>query len=201
MSGSYHFGSEHPNTATSLNNLAELYRAQGRYGEAEPLMKRALASDEKALGPNHTDVGTDLNNLALLHYAQGRYTDAEPLFKRSLGIQEKALGPDHLHVAQLLNSLADMYRKNDRSKEADELMNGWKRFDRRSGRNRGGAVYSPDFKEIPLARTSRVHNLCGEGLCAISSFNCQPQWSDDENYVAHAYRGILHSPAGVQFIP
>ena len=28
-------GPEHPNVAQSLNNLAELYRAQGRYGEAE----------------------------------------------------------------------------------------------------------------------------------------------------------------------
>ena len=30
-------GPEHPATATSLNNLAELYRAQGRYGEAVAL--------------------------------------------------------------------------------------------------------------------------------------------------------------------
>jgi tetratricopeptide (TPR) repeat protein len=36
-----------------LNNLAALYDAQGRYGEAEPLYKRALAITEKALGPDH----------------------------------------------------------------------------------------------------------------------------------------------------
>jgi tetratricopeptide (TPR) repeat protein len=35
-------GPEHPNTATSLNNLALLYQAQGKYEEAEPLLKRAL---------------------------------------------------------------------------------------------------------------------------------------------------------------
>jgi tetratricopeptide (TPR) repeat protein len=32
-------GPEHPNTATSLNNLAELYYAQGRYEEAERLTR------------------------------------------------------------------------------------------------------------------------------------------------------------------
>ncbi len=37
------FGPQDPRLATSLNNLAELYRAQGRYAEAEPLHKRALA--------------------------------------------------------------------------------------------------------------------------------------------------------------
>jgi len=36
-------GPEHPDVATSLNNLAELYREQGRYAQAEPLQKRALA--------------------------------------------------------------------------------------------------------------------------------------------------------------
>lgn len=36
-------GLDHPGVATSLNNLALLYQAQGRTGEAEPLHKRARA--------------------------------------------------------------------------------------------------------------------------------------------------------------
>jgi tetratricopeptide (TPR) repeat protein len=35
------FGPDHPAVAVSLNNLGELYRAQGRYSEAEPLFKRS----------------------------------------------------------------------------------------------------------------------------------------------------------------
>jgi tetratricopeptide (TPR) repeat protein len=81
--------------AISLNNLADFYRAQGRYADAEPLYKRALAIREKALGPDHPDIATSLNTLAELYRAQGRYADAEPLYKRSLAIREKALGPDH----------------------------------------------------------------------------------------------------------
>jgi tetratricopeptide (TPR) repeat protein len=49
-------GPDHPDVATSLNNLAALYRAQGRYAEAEPLSKRSLTIIEKALGPDHPDV-------------------------------------------------------------------------------------------------------------------------------------------------
>ena len=33
-------GKDHPATLASLNNLAFLYKAQGRYGEAEPLYKQ-----------------------------------------------------------------------------------------------------------------------------------------------------------------
>ena len=36
-------GPDHPDTLTSVSNLASLFRNQGRYEEAEPLFKRALA--------------------------------------------------------------------------------------------------------------------------------------------------------------
>jgi hypothetical protein len=49
-------GLEHPDVATNLNNLAGLYDEQGRYVDAEPLYKRALAISEKALGPDHPNV-------------------------------------------------------------------------------------------------------------------------------------------------
>jgi len=42
--------------ATDLNNLAALYRAQGKYDEAQPLHQRALAMWEKALGREHPNV-------------------------------------------------------------------------------------------------------------------------------------------------
>ena len=44
--------------ATGLNNLVMLYHAQGKYAEAEPLYRRALAIWEKALGPEHPNVAT-----------------------------------------------------------------------------------------------------------------------------------------------
>ena len=92
-------GPGHLQVAASLNNLGELYRAQGKYTEAEPLYKRALAIAEKALGPGHPQVAASLNNLAGLYRLQGKYAEVEPLLNRALAIAEKALGPGHLHVA------------------------------------------------------------------------------------------------------
>ena len=62
-----------------MNNLAALYHAQGRYGEAEPLLKRALDGRERVLGKEHPDTLQSVNNVATLYYAQGRYGEAEPL--------------------------------------------------------------------------------------------------------------------------
>ena len=84
---------DHPDTATSLNGLAALYYSQGKYAEAEPLYKRALAIREKAFGASHRDTAISLNGLALLYELQGRYAEAEPLYKRALAIPRKPSAP------------------------------------------------------------------------------------------------------------
>jgi tetratricopeptide (TPR) repeat protein len=66
-----------------------LYRLQGRYGEAEPLYKKAIAIGEAALPAGHPDLAMGYNNLALLYHYQGRYGDAEPLYKKSLEILKR----------------------------------------------------------------------------------------------------------------
>jgi len=76
----------------SLNNLAELYLAQGRYAEAEPLFTRSLAIFEKALGPEHPNVATSLVNLAGLHQDQGRRQDALSEVRRATGILRNRVG-------------------------------------------------------------------------------------------------------------
>ncbi|MEK8017271.1 MAG: tetratricopeptide repeat protein [Candidatus Parabeggiatoa sp.] len=91
-------GKEHPSVATSLNNIAGLYYAQGAYEQALPLYERALAIWEKMLGKEHPSVANSLNNLALLHYAQGAYEQAKPLLERALKIANKFFKSDHPDV-------------------------------------------------------------------------------------------------------
>ena len=57
-------GPDHPDTATNLNNLADLYHTQAKYDLAEPLYERALAIYEKALGPDHPNTIQFRENLA-----------------------------------------------------------------------------------------------------------------------------------------
>ncbi|HEV8712432.1 MAG TPA: tetratricopeptide repeat protein [Candidatus Binatia bacterium] len=111
-------GPEHPNVATSLNNLALLYRIQGQYAKAEPLLQRALTIREKALGPEHPAVAQSLNNLAGLYRDQGQYAKEEPLYRRALTIREKALGPEHPNVATCLENYSVLLRKLNRAAEA-----------------------------------------------------------------------------------
>ena len=75
------FGPDHPYAAASLNNLAGLYRTQGRYTEAEPLHQRVLEIlelDEKA----QIDIPHLLAALALWEHAEA---SARHVFGASLG--------------------------------------------------------------------------------------------------------------------
>jgi CHAT domain-containing protein/Tfp pilus assembly protein PilF len=79
---------------------------EGRYAEAIPKAREALALREQALGPIHPDVATILNDLANLLSNAGDYAEARPLYERALRIREQALGPTHPDVARSLNDLA-----------------------------------------------------------------------------------------------
>jgi tetratricopeptide (TPR) repeat protein len=71
----------------SLNNLAGLYKDQGKYPQAEPLFRRALAISEKSLGRDHPNVATSLENLAQLYRDIGHADKGEPLDKRAAAIR------------------------------------------------------------------------------------------------------------------
>jgi len=73
----YGFTSE--TAALLLNRTGYYYESQGRYEEAEPLYRDALAMGQRLLGEAHPAVANSLNNLAGLYESQGRYEEAEPL--------------------------------------------------------------------------------------------------------------------------
>ena len=81
-----------PRLVASLNKLAQLYYAQGKFKQAEPLYRRALEISEVILGPDHPDLVTNLSNLAAVYDAQGKHSLAASFHKRALAILEK-LGP------------------------------------------------------------------------------------------------------------
>jgi tetratricopeptide (TPR) repeat protein len=112
-------GPEHPDTATSLNNLAFLLiAAQGDLTQAKPLYERALAIREKVLGPEHPDTAASLNNLATLLRDQRDLVGARPLFERALAILEKVLGPEHPNTNRARRNLARVHLAAGDSAEA-----------------------------------------------------------------------------------
>lgn len=98
-------------SATTYCNLAEVYRVQGKYGEAKELHEIGIGFRKYYLGENHRATANSYNNLALLHMALGEYVEAEELFEKSARILEKVLGDNHPETVLVYANLAEVYRK------------------------------------------------------------------------------------------
>jgi tetratricopeptide (TPR) repeat protein/CHAT domain-containing protein len=107
--------------AETFTNLADVYKAQGKYADAEAPLRRALEIREKNAGANGDAVVLALNNLAAVLNSEGKFPEAEPLFRRAISIQEKKLGADNPKLAGPLSNLASLYADQGQYAEAGPL--------------------------------------------------------------------------------
>ncbi|MDP2276068.1 MAG: tetratricopeptide repeat protein [Archangium sp.] len=100
-----HLGNEHPDVASTLNNLGIVLTHLGRYEEAVTRYDQSLRLHEKLEGSEHPNVAFASHNLAVALRRMGKALEARAAFERALQIRRKALGinhPESLHSAQAL---------------------------------------------------------------------------------------------------
>ncbi|KAF2871031.1 hypothetical protein BDV95DRAFT_52854 [Massariosphaeria phaeospora] len=96
-------GKEHPDTLTSMSNVARALSNQGKYAEAEKMHRETLALDEKVSGKEHPDTLSSVYCLAYSLHRQQQYEEALSLYHRAcIGYEEK-LGPSHATTQACLN--------------------------------------------------------------------------------------------------
>ena len=78
-----------------------MVQAQGRFPEAEMLLRKALEIDAKSVGTAHPDYATDLSNLAGVVQARGRDSEAETLYRQAITILRDRLGDAHPNTRQV----------------------------------------------------------------------------------------------------
>ena len=107
-------GIEHPDYASSLNNLANVYLATGNFKKAEPLFIESRTIIEKALGKEHPEYASGINNLAGLYIKIWNYEKAEPLFVEAIDNKKKHINSALHHLSEremqqyLLNFESDL---------------------------------------------------------------------------------------------
>ncbi|QRV95357.1 nephrocystin-3 protein [Ceratobasidium sp. AG-Ba] len=114
-------GESHPDTLTSMGNLASTYSNQGRWGEAEALEVQVLEVRRRDLGERHPDTLGIMNNLGSTYSKQGRWGEAEALQVRALELIEQELGESHPYAFTSMNNLASTYSDQGRWDEAEAL--------------------------------------------------------------------------------
>jgi CHAT domain-containing protein len=112
---------DHPALATTLNTLATVFVAQGKYADAESCFREALEMHRR-LHPrqDHPLLAASLNNLAILLRVQRRDAEAEPLSREALEMRRRLYpNQDHPDLANSLNNLALVLWKQEKYAEAE----------------------------------------------------------------------------------
>ena len=99
-------GSDHPDTATAAEQLAEAYMAAGQAREAVQWFEWILITRVGALGQDHVDTIAARRNLGHALMAAGRLRDAVDVLEQAIGDYERIGGADHLDTIGAREDLA-----------------------------------------------------------------------------------------------
>jgi tetratricopeptide (TPR) repeat protein len=114
-------GSEHPDTLTSMADLASTYSSQGRWKEAKELNMQVMDTRKMVLGEEHLDTLSSTANLASTYYSQGQWREAQELDVQVLDTFKRVLGSEHPLTLESMANLASAYWDQGRWKEAEAL--------------------------------------------------------------------------------
>ena len=149
-------GPEHPDTLTSMNDLALDLDDSGHYAEAEKLEREALDISRRVLGLEHPDTLMLMSNLGNTLWQEGHYREAEKLNRETLGIQRRVLGPEHPGTLRSMNNLATDL--DDSDPEAEKLFRETLDIKRR--------VLGPEHPDTLLAMSNLAYVLADKGRYA-----------------------------------
>ncbi len=129
------YGNENTDTATSYNNIGNVYICQGEYTKALEYYLKALEISETALGKEHPDTAMSYNNIGGVYDSLGDYTKALEYNFKALKICEKVLGKEHPDTAKLYSNIGNVYyRQGDYSKALEYYFNALEIFEKVLGK-------------------------------------------------------------------
>jgi tetratricopeptide (TPR) repeat protein len=92
-----------------LNYLSLIYKLQGKYSEAEPLIKEALQISNKADDMGGASLFLALSNLGDFYERQKKYFEAERIYKQALEVSERSTGQQSIFTIIGLEAIGKLY--------------------------------------------------------------------------------------------
>jgi len=102
--------------------IGTVYTNLGLYAAAEPLLRRASATEQRVLGLDNPETLTTINALANIYWYLGRYAAAEPLYLTVVESRARTLGEEHRDTLHANYDLASLYLLQERWSKAESLV-------------------------------------------------------------------------------
>jgi non-specific serine/threonine protein kinase/serine/threonine-protein kinase len=108
--------------ALMMSTMGGVYGNLGLLPRAEKLLRAALDTRRRVLGPEHPDTLRTMRSLASTLILRGQYPEAEKLADEAMIAQRRTLGPEHPDTLQSANTLGWVFQQEGRFVEAETLL-------------------------------------------------------------------------------
>ena len=114
--------SEDARLPRTIFDLAQVYRAEGKYSEALPLYARALEIYTRLYGQESREIADTLEGEGELFYSLNDYAQAGQILTKSLAMRQRLLPKDSPYIAQVKNDLGEVYTATGAFDQAEPLL-------------------------------------------------------------------------------
>lgn len=138
---------------------------EGKYSEADQLLRQALEAQTRIVGPDHSDTLWSAHVLASHLRNEGGFLEAEKLDRQTFEIRRRTLGPEHSSTLASMTSLAIDLDMQHRYAEGSKLYSEVLELQRR--------VLGPDHPDTANTKYNLACNaaLTGHRDAAIAILN------------------------------
>ena len=99
----------HPDLATSYNNIGGVYDNMGEYSKALEYYEKDLEIRKNTLPANHPSLATSYNNIGTVYNSMGEYSKALEYYEKSLEIMKNTLPANHPSLATSYSNIGSVY--------------------------------------------------------------------------------------------
>ena len=113
-------GPRHPETLSVKERVAmEMYSFEGRYAEAERMLRETLKAQREVVGSEHRDTLESMVDLGTVLDAEAKYPEALALKQSALDVERRNLGPEDRDTVDTMVGVADTLTLMARYGEAE----------------------------------------------------------------------------------
>ena len=112
-------GDDDPATLTSISEMGQLLKSQGKLVESVALGAEALERRRRVLGDEHPVTLESIDHLGAVLHDQGKLAEAEKYFREALEKRRRLLGDDDPQTLTTMNNLGALLRDQGRLSEAE----------------------------------------------------------------------------------
>ncbi|MBS0191964.1 MAG: tetratricopeptide repeat protein [Phycisphaerales bacterium] len=113
-------GNDHPETLTSINNMAILLQWWGKLKEAEPYLRECLERKRRVYGDDKEETIIAIANLGSQMLYMGRAAEAEPLYAEGLERSRKLTDKPNQVLINMLGAIGTLKNEQGKFEEAEK---------------------------------------------------------------------------------